>query len=134
MKRRRAATAETSHRVYPDWEAILFGQIKDAGYPLPVKQFAFHPSRKWRADFSYPGMMLLIEVEGGIYRGREGYTGRHTTAGGFTKDCEKYNEAVLLGYDLLRFTPAMVRDGVALETIGRALTRAKGNRDDKPTE
>ena len=36
-------------------------------------------------------------------------------------DCEKYNEAALASWKVLRFTAAMVRNGEALGVIERAL-------------
>jgi hypothetical protein len=31
------------------------------------KEFRFHPTRKWRADFAHLESKTLIEIEGGIY-------------------------------------------------------------------
>lgn len=59
--------------------------------------------------------MLAVEVEGGVYSG-----GRHTRGAGFTKDCEKYNEAILFGWRVLRFTGEQVNDGTAIRMIQRA--------------
>ena len=47
--------------------------------------------------------------------------GRHTRGAGFLKDMEKYNEAALRGWHLLRVTPDMVQDGTAIELVKRAL-------------
>lgn len=41
---------------------------------------------------------------------------------------EKYNAAAILGWVLLRFTPAMLRDGSAIETIKRALKARRKER------
>jgi len=40
---------------------------------------------------------------------------------GFEADCEKYNEASLLGWTVLRFTPAMIQSGAAADVLKRAL-------------
>jgi hypothetical protein len=56
--------------------------------------------------------MLAVEVEGGSWVG-----GRHVRAKGFAADCEKYNAAVLLGWRILRFSPAMIEAVVALHAI-----------------
>lgn len=66
-------------------------------------EFKFCKDRKWRSDFSVPLQKLLIEVEGGVYS-----QGRHTRGKGYTGDMEKYNEAELLGYHVLRYTPQQV--------------------------
>lgn len=71
------------------------------------------PGRRFRFDFLI-GEWLIAEVEGGTWRG-----GRHTTGAGFQKDCEKYNLAVEMGYQVLRFTSNMVRSGDAAQQIER---------------
>jgi len=35
--------------------------------------------------------------------------GRHVRGNGYTKDCEKYNAASILGYIVLRYTADMIR-------------------------
>ena len=40
-------------------------------------------------------------------------SGRHTRGAGYSKDCEKYNRAALLGYTVLRYTTNQVRDNPA---------------------
>jgi very-short-patch-repair endonuclease len=62
------------------------------------------------------GWPILIEIDGGSW-----VAGRHTRGKGFEADMEKLNAAALLGYRVLRFTPAMVEDGRALEVIRQAL-------------
>ncbi len=86
------------------------------GLPKPVREYQFHPTRKWRLDFAFPDHMLALEVEGGVFSG-----GRHVRPQGFTEDCEKYNEAILLGWRVLRVTGAQVESGIAAEWLQRAL-------------
>ena len=84
------------------------------------REVTFDPPRRWRFDFVVPtanGPGLAIEVEGGTWQ-----AGRHTRGAGFEKDCEKYNRATLLGWRVLRFTPAMIDDGRALKTIEEAMS------------
>ena len=97
-------------------EAFAF-QLRDVGI-LFAREVRFAPPRMWRADFEIycPANPLLIEVDGGTWAG-----GRHTTGAGFAADCAKLNEATLLGYRVLRVTPAMVDDGSALALVERAL-------------
>ena len=99
-----------------DLEKTLLFHIKAAGLPEPEQEYHFHPTRKWRFDFAYPDKMIGIEVEGGVWT-----QGRHTRGGGFTGDCEKYNEAALLGWVVLRFPNTMIQSGEALKTIEQAL-------------
>jgi len=86
---------------------------KIVGYTM---EYRFHPTRRWRFDFCWILKGIAVEVEGGTWSG-----GRHTTGAGFEKDCEKYNEAMLMGFRIFRFTGAMIRDGRAINTILEAL-------------
>lgn len=94
----------------------LIQQIVWAGLPVPQREYRFHPSRKWRFDAAYVDRRLALECEGGIW-----VQGRHTQPQGFLKDCEKYNEAALLGWRVLRFTSQMIRNGTAIIQVERAL-------------
>jgi very-short-patch-repair endonuclease len=85
--------------------------------PEPVREYRFHPKRKWRFDFAWPARLVAVEVEGGTFSG-----GRHSRGKGFEADCEKYAEAAILGWRVLRVTTAMVNDGRALDLIERAMT------------
>jgi hypothetical protein len=46
-----------------------------------------------------PSLNVLIEFEGIMAT-----KSRHTSVTGFTNDCEKYNQAQLLGWKVLRYT------------------------------
>jgi len=80
--------------------------IRDSAVlPDPHYAYHFHPSRKWEFDFAWPDQKLAVEIEGGIW-----IRGRHNRGAGYEQDCEKYNQAVLLGWRVLRFTPEMVEN------------------------
>lgn len=98
-------------------ESLAF-QIRALRLPAPMREYRFHSSRKWRSDFAWPELGLLVEVEGGTRTG-----GRHTRGDGFEKDAEKYNEAALDGWTVLRFTSHMIKSGKAIQIIERAMTR-----------
>ena len=87
-------------------------QIRAAGLPEPEREFRFHPKRRYRADFGWPEHRVLLECEGGQW-----IQGRHNRPAGYESDCEKYNLAQLMGYQVYRVTPAMVEDGRALELL-----------------
>ena len=70
------------------------------GPPLE-REVRFHTSRRWRADFAHMGSRTLIEIEGGIFLPGGG---RHNRGGGYAKDAEKYLEAVLAGWTVIRLT------------------------------
>ena len=76
------------------------------------QEFQFHPTRKWRADFHLKGKKILVEVEGGIWS-----NGRHTRVKGYLGDLEKYNEATMMGYQVIRFSTEQVKSGKAIEQI-----------------
>lgn len=99
-------------------EADLERQIVDAGLGQPVREWRFHPPRRWRFDLAFVLEKLAIEVDGGTWKGA---AGRHTNGVGYEADLVKQNQAVLDGWTVLRFTTAMVKDGRALETIREAL-------------
>ncbi len=89
-----------------------------------VPEYRFHETRKWRFDFAFPEQRLAVEVEGVRFVGRGKDTkleGRHVTPTGFEGDAEKYNEAAILGWRVLRMTRKMIKDGRALQYIERAL-------------
>ena len=75
---------------------------------FPEREWVFHPDRKWRFDFAFPGEKIAVEVEG---------RGRHQGFTGFQLDCEKYNAAAKLGWRVFRYTPAMVMRGDAINDI-----------------
>ncbi len=81
-----------------------------------VREYKFHPQRAWRMDLAYPHLSLAIECEGGVWT-----KGRHTRGKGMINDIEKYNEAVLLGWRILRFAVNQINSGEALQVIERAL-------------
>ena len=99
-----------------DYEAELARAVVFVGLPAPVRQYLFHPVRKWRFDLAFPDYMLAVEVDGGTFT-----NGRHTRGAGYAEDCIKYAEAVTLGWRVLRFTTGQVQDGTALRYIETAL-------------
>lgn len=72
--------------------------------PEPVREYRFHPARRWRFDFAWPEQRVAVEIEGGAW-----VQGRHTRGAGYTNDCEKYNSAMLEGWRVLRFTGDMLK-------------------------
>ena len=62
--------------------------------PEPVREYRFHDTRRWRFDFAWPDIKLAVEIDG---------RGRHQTVVGCRSDCEKANEAIRLGWRVLRF-------------------------------
>ena len=105
-----------------DWKAVLESQMKAAGLPEPEREYLFHEGRKWRFDYAWVAEGFALEFEGGIWlQTKEGRSKGHAHPKRFIKDCEKYNEAALYGWHVLRVTGEMVQDGRALDWLIRAL-------------
>ena len=81
------------------------------GLPEPVKEYRFHPGRKWRIDYYFEanGRRVGLEAEGGIWQ-----NGRHTRGAGFKGDMEKYNAAGAMGVTIIRVVPG---DLLKIETF-----------------
>jgi very-short-patch-repair endonuclease len=94
----------------------LAQQCELAGLPVPEAEVRFHPKRRWRFDFAWPDRKLALECDGGIWVG-----GRHGTGQGIERDCEKFSEAAIAGWRVMRVTTGMVKSGQALSLIERAL-------------
>jgi very-short-patch-repair endonuclease len=88
---------------------------------LSHKEYRFHPTRRWRFDFAWPEVKLAVEVEGGIF-----INGAHTRGAHFQSDCEKYAEALVLGWRVLRVEGEMIREGRALDYIQKLLSYSNG--------
>ncbi len=107
---------------HTNWNRVLQDQIQLAGLPAPQLEYAFHANRNWRFDFCWKQQLVACEVEGGIWmQTTHGYSKGHAHPERFESDCEKYNEAALYGWLILRVTPTMIRDGRALDWLERAL-------------
>ena len=64
----------------------------------------------------WPDQKLAVEVEGGVWT-----QGRHNRGKGFMADMDKYNQAALMGWRILRFSGDHISKGTALATIESAL-------------
>lgn len=84
-----------------------------------VKEYKFHPVRKWRFDYALPAYKIALEVEGGVW-----IQGRHTRPKGFLGDVEKYNTAALLGWRVFRCTPSTLMTSKTLKLLKCAVSGA----------
>ena len=94
---------------------VFLAMLRDAGIKPPVTEHRFDAVRRWRMDYAWPDLKIALEVEGGIWS-----RGRHTRGAGFLKDCEKYNEAAIAGWTVLRTTPSALCSAETISMIKRA--------------
>jgi very-short-patch-repair endonuclease len=88
---------------------------------MPMREYRFHPERRWRFDFAWPDHFIAVEVEGLTPLG-----GRHQRMAGFRSDLEKYNAAAMLGWLVLRFTDLEIKRGIAIKQIIAAFEDRNG--------
>jgi hypothetical protein len=105
----------------PSATQVLLLHMRIEGLPDPELEFRFHPTRKWRFDLAFPvsrdrEQPVAVEIHGGVYR-----FGRHVRGDGFSKDREKMNAAVELGWRVLEYTTAQVESGEAIRQLKRVL-------------
>lgn len=81
-----------------------------------VKEYKFHPERKWRFDYAVPEHKIALEVEGGVWT-----SGRHTRPQGFLGDIEKYNTATLMGWRVFRTTPTELYRTATINLLKEAI-------------
>lgn len=89
------------------------------GLPMPEPEIAFAKAtgRKWKFDFAWPLHFVALEVEGAVWT-----KGRHTRGAGYIADCEKYTMAAILGWCVIRVTPAQLNDLRVFRWVALALT------------
>lgn len=85
------------------------------------REFRFDTERMYRLDFAWPERKVGVEINGGIFLGK---IGAHSSPTKILRDMEKGNLLVQLGWRVLRFTPAQVKVGEALEGIKKLLETA----------
>lgn len=95
-------------RVFEEFEATFD--------PPPIREFLFHPARKWRFDVAWPWQRIALEVEGGAW-----VQGRHVRGKGYLNDMHKYSEAAALGWRIIRVTPDELNTDYCYSLIRRAL-------------
>ena len=85
-------------------ELLMEQLLTEADVPF-TREYKFHPERRWRFDFVLLPLTrkIAIEIEGGIFN-----KGRHTRGKGFENDLIKYNQAVMDGWRVLRYSTGQV--------------------------
>lgn len=102
--------------------------------PEPTPEYKFHPTRRWQVDFAWIDEKIILEVEGEIYgTGKKCFycgvrpTGGHSSVSGILRDIEKYNEASIHGWLVLRVLPEELdlENGKAFNLLERAFNSRK---------
>lgn len=81
-----------------------------------VREYRFHPTRRWLFDWAWPSRKLYAECQGGVF-----VRGRHSRPKGQLNDFEKMSEATILGWRPILFCSVEIKNGQALDRIRRAL-------------
>lgn len=116
-----SAAPRRGHKAKDAAGALMF-QIDKLGLPAPVREYVFHPTRRWRFDLAWPDRLIAVEIEGIVFpqRGDEDRSklgGRHVSPAGFRADCVKYGEAFARGWIVLRVLPDQVTTGDAVRWL-----------------
>lgn len=78
-----------------------------------IKEFKFHPVRKWRFDYIIVSrteeLKLALEIDGGSW-----ISGRHNRGKGFEEDHIKFNQATCHGWKVLRYTTGQIKTNPAM--------------------
>ena len=92
-------------------------------YLDPVEEYNFDKElgRKHRFDFAFPEKKVAVEIEGNAWHVKGG--GKHMQ----DRDLEKYNIAAVLGWRVLRFSPAMLENDPmdCIQTVRDCLRSSK---------
>ncbi len=101
--------------------AALIGEVVAAGFAVPTREHFFAaPMRQWRFDLAWVAEKVAFEREG--MGAGFNTAGRHQRRNGYANDCEKYGEAQLLGWIVIRGTGEQIVNGLAARQVIRALT------------
>lgn len=123
LKREQSANPRTPTRKLalepkPDWARELALQIRAAGLPEPIIEFAWDKQlegsgRGWRFDLYWRERLFAVEVDGAVHR----------IKGRYNADIPKMQYAFAAGIKVLHVTPEQVRSGEALELIKDTLAK-----------
>lgn len=96
-------------------EDTFAAQLMEHGFRGRYRRNApFIEGRRYQADFFFPRLHLVVEVDGGEWLGNRG---GHTNGKGFRSDRERDALAAMQHIHTLRFAGAQVKDGTAIEVF-----------------
>lgn len=91
--------------------------LKARHLPAPELEGEFIEGRKFRADYIWRARKVIVERNGGIFRGGKSVQGGHSAGKGILRDMEKSNLAQLAGFTYLQFTPQQLERGDCVDTL-----------------
>lgn len=94
----------------------LVAYCEQHGFPLPEPEHVFCAHRNWKFDFAWPNLKIALELEGGTFM-----QGRHSSGPGQRADMEKYNEAAIRGWLVLRVETCKARSARMMGLMWRAM-------------
>ncbi len=120
--------------------AMMNALCQAHGLPEPMAEFKFCDDRKFKFDWAWVCIRLVgasgihchdpgiaLEIEGGMYgKGKpcpvckRKAPGAHTSIERLKSDMEKYNEASIRGWRLIRCRPEQIESGEAFALVRRA--------------
>lgn len=85
---------------------------------LAVRKAAKPRSRAWVADFCWPELGIVVEVQGGTWK-----VGGHSSGAGIERDCMKAATLAAAGWLFFPLTTTMVKrkDHLFVRMVGRAV-------------
>lgn len=107
---------------------VVIDYYREVGIELTT-EYRFTPTRDYRFDFVHLPSKVALEVQGGVWLPRGG----HTSGAGYTKDIEKENLALQLGYRVMKCVPADVCMADTRDTFLKIVEVASGKRRTKRT-
>lgn len=96
--------------------AIFKALCRSSGLPVPMEEYQFHDTRKWRFDFAWPVQKVALEIDGGNFMG-----GAHVNGGRIRKTQEKENEAQAMGWKIFHVYPEAALKAEIINWLKRAL-------------
>jgi very-short-patch-repair endonuclease len=93
-------------------EQTLARQCQADGLTDFEQEYRFDAMRRYRLDLAFPKERVGIEINGGIWHGKA-----HSAPMMILRDMDKANLLVLSGWRVLRYTPAQVKCGEAIEGL-----------------
>lgn len=89
---------------------------KELGGEAFKAEVTFHPTRKWRFDYTVGDW--AIDLQGGIW-----IKSGHSSGAGINRDAEKFSHAALLGWKVIIITEDMITNGKARDILKDVISR-----------